>query len=153
MGHHWENPHFDWYIPLSKACSNKVWLWSRPKKSIEGDALRARGTKQRYILAVPDRLCFFISASVELSPSSKLTNGTSVGPDKQQRWKLAQILPNVKVTLTHSLLIIHGSIYCGAKRFVAWRGAPNLDFSRGTIRSTTITNFWMNSRLTRSIKL
>ena len=85
MERHYEFPHFECYIPSSKACSNNFRLWSRPQKSTEADALRARGTKGREILAPLDPLCLFVSASVEVSPSPKSTAGTSTGPEKEQR--------------------------------------------------------------------
>ena len=82
---HYESPRLKSYIPSSKACSSNVRLWSRPEKSIDADALRARGTKRREFLALLDLLCRFVSASVEMSPSPKSTAGTSIGPEKEQR--------------------------------------------------------------------
>ena len=55
------------------------------QKSIEADALRARGTKRREILALSDLLCLLVSGSVEMSPSPNSTVGTSIGPEDEQR--------------------------------------------------------------------
>ena len=86
VGCHYEIPQSEWYLPSSKACSNKIRLWSRPEKSIDADALRARGTKRREVLALRDLLCLLVSASVEMSPSQKSTIGTSFGLEDEQRW-------------------------------------------------------------------
>ena len=86
LGRHYETPQSEWYLPLSQACSSKTRLWSRPEKSIDADALRARGTKRREILALLDLLCVRVSASIEMSPSPNSTVGTSSGPENEQRW-------------------------------------------------------------------
>ena len=86
VGRHYEIPQFEWYQPSSKACSSNARLWSRPEKSIEADALRARGTRRREILALRDHLCLLVSASVEMSPSPNSTVGTFIGPENEQRW-------------------------------------------------------------------
>ena len=86
VGRHYEIPQSEWYLPWSKACSNKTRLWSRPEKSIDADALRAKGTKRREILWLLDLLCFLVSASVEMSPSPNATAGTYLGPENEQRW-------------------------------------------------------------------
>ena len=98
MEHHYESLHFEWIIPSSKACSSNVRLWSRPEKSIDADALRARGTKRQEILALLNLLCILVSASVETSPSPDSTPGTSIGPEKEQRWNwpTSPLLPNVE---------------------------------------------------------
>ena len=85
MERHYEIPQFECYIPSSKACSNNVRLWSRPEKSTQVDALRARDTKRREILALRDPLSLLVSASVEMSSSPKSIVGTSIGPEKEQR--------------------------------------------------------------------
>ena len=83
---HQGNPHPEQHSPSSKACSSNDRLWSWPKKSIDAEALRARGTKRRDILALLDLLCLRVSASVEMSPSPYSTAGTSIGPETEQRW-------------------------------------------------------------------
>ena len=55
------------------------------RKSIDVDALRARGTRRREILALLDLLSLLVSASVETSPSPNSTVGTSIGPGNEQR--------------------------------------------------------------------
>ena len=63
---------------------NNVWLGSWLEKSIGADTLYANGTKRPVILARLDFLCFFVSASVEMSLSPKLATGNSIGPEVQQ---------------------------------------------------------------------
>ena len=77
-------PHFSRYIPSPRACSENVRLLSRLDNSIGADALRAKGTKRRVILALFDLLCLFVPASVEMSPSPKLATGTSAGTERQE---------------------------------------------------------------------
>ena len=86
VGRHYENPQSAWYLPSSKACCNKTQLWSRPEKSIDADALRAKGTKRREFLALFDLLCLRVSAYVEISPSPHSNAGTSIGPETKQIW-------------------------------------------------------------------
>ena len=81
--------------------------------SVGADALCAKGTRRRVILALRDPCCLFVSASVEMSPSPKLATATSAGPELQQRRKSTQVSLNAKAELTHTLLMIHGSIHCG----------------------------------------
>ena len=54
------------------------------RKSIEADALRAKGTKRQDILAHLDLLCLFISTSMEMSTSPKSATGTSTGPESSR---------------------------------------------------------------------
>ena len=68
-----------------KPAKSNARLWSRPEKSIDADALRARGTNRRELLALLDLLCLLVSAYVEMSPSQNSTAGTSIGPEKEQR--------------------------------------------------------------------
>ena len=151
LGRHYEIPQFKWYPPSSKACSSNARLWSQPEKSMDGDALRARDTNRREIVAPHDLLCLLVSASVEKSPSPNSIAGPSIGPEKEQRLKLNQISPNTTRRTIHTLLVIHGRMYCGANTILAWR-APNFNLGRGTTRSKRVTKFWMTSRFTRWFK-
>ena len=86
VGRHFESPQFECYIPSSKVCSSNARLWSRSEKSIDADALLARGTTRREFLALLDFLCLLVSVSVEMPPSPNSIAGTSIGPEKEQRW-------------------------------------------------------------------
>ena len=140
-----------WYQPLSKACSSNARLWSRPEKSTEADALRAKGTMRREILALLDILCLRVSASVEMSPSPNSTAGTSTGPENRTKINRPNLpLPQTRRTI-HTWLTIHESMYCGAKTVLTWR-SPNFELCPGTNPSTRVTKAWLTSRLTRRIK-
>ena len=150
VGRHYESPQSEWYLPSSKACSNKTRLWSRPEKPIDADALRTRGTKRQEFLALRDLLCLLVSASVEMSPL-QIQLLEFYWTWKRTKMRLTQISPKTTRRTIHTWLVTHGSMYCGAYTVLAWR-APNLKLGPGKTRSTRVTKVWMISRLTRWIK-
>ena len=88
MERHQKYPHFNICVPSSKTGSINVQKCSRLEKSIGAEALCAKSTKRRVILALVDLLCLFVSASVEMSSSPKLDIGNSAGPDKTTKMKI-----------------------------------------------------------------